>query len=208
MVRIELIERLRRQIYGGFPTDAATITDGLVNSWISDGLALAAKKNYTDNIQMEGVGFVNNSFFTTFKGLAISKDEQFLYKFILPEIPIGIGSVDGISRVVFKDSKSNISYPAIIINENQVSIQRSMRSIPNKILCYPEGGNCFAITTILMSEFTASVTMVSGGDSTNLNSILNIPGDYIGVIVDYIKSQLAFERAQMPDMANDGVDIK
>ena len=206
MTRIEFIERLRRQVYGDFPVDEATITDLLVNQWILDGTAIAAKKNYTDNLQLEGVAFVNNSFYSTFKGIAITKDEQFLYKFSLPEIPIGIGRVDGISRLVFKDADGKVSFPAILLGQNEVGIQRSMRPVPNKILCYPEGGECFVISTLGMTPYTASVTMISGGDATNLDSTLNIPGDYISTIVSYIQQQLLLERNQPVDAANDGLD--
>jgi hypothetical protein len=206
MTRIEFIERLRRQVYGDFPADDSTITDNLVNKWIVDGTAIAAKKNYTDNFQLDGVAYVNNGFYSTFKGLSIAQDQQFLYKFTLPEIPLGIGSVDGISRVVFKDENNNISYPGVLLSENQVAIQRSMRQIPNKLICYPEGGYCYIISTLIMNVYTATVTMVSGGDAGNLNSVLNIPGDYIETIVKYIQGQLMIQRNMPVDAANDGLD--
>lgn len=207
MTRASLIEQLRRQVYGDFPADEATVTDGLVNIYISQGLAIAAKKNYTDNLQLEGVGFVNNSFYSTFKGIVITKDEQFLYKCQLPAIPIGVGSVDGVSRVVFKDAQNKVSYPGILLSEYQVGMQRSMRSIPNKILCYPEGGELYIITTVIMAgQYTASVTMVSGGNANDLSSTLNIPDDYINTVVEYVKAQISFQRNQIVDVSNDGLD--
>lgn len=206
MLRIELIEQLRRQVYGDFPADEATVTDNLINQYISQGCGIAAKKNYTDNIQLEGIGFTNNSFYSTFKGLEITQDEQFLYRFTLPQIPLGIGSVDGISRFRFKDSTGNISYDGVMLSENQLGYARSMRPIPNKILCYPEGGYGYAITTLILSPYTAMVTMISGGDETDLNSTLNIPSDYIPIIIEYVKAQVSFQRQQISDQANDGVD--
>lgn len=206
MTRRDFIEQIRRQIYNGQPSDDAEITIGLVNQYLNHGIGIAAKKNYTDNYQIEGIGFVANSFYTTFKGLAISEDERSLYKFELPQIPVGIGAVEGISRLIFKDTNNNCSYPGVLLSENQVSIQRSMRPIPNKIQCYPEGIYCYAITPILMTAYTASVTMISGGLSTDLDSVLNVPDDYIPVIVEYIKAQVLFERKQMPDNQNDGKD--
>lgn len=204
MTRKEFIERLRRQVYGSFPADEADITDNLVNKWIIDGTGIAAKQNYKDNLQLEGVAFVNNSFYSTFKGIAIAKDEEFLYKFQLPEIPLGIGATEGIARIVFKDGDGKISYPGILLSENQVGIQRSMRPVPNKVLCYPEGTFCYVISTILMSQYTATATMISGGNSSDLDSLLNVPSDYIAIIVEYCKAQLAFERNQPVDAANDG----
>lgn len=204
MRRIEFIERLRRQVYGDFPSDDSTITDSLVNQWCIDGTSVAAKANYKDNFQLEGVAFVNNGFYSTFKGVAITKDETNLYKFTLPEIPLGIGAVDGIARVVFKDSEGSISYPGVLLSENQATIQRSMRDIPNKVLCYPEGGYCYVISTLLMNQYTATVTMVSGGDSSDLNSVLNIPGDYFPVMIQYIQQQLLLERNQPTVPISDG----
>lgn len=206
MTRATFIERLRRQVYGDFPADEATVTDNLVSQWLNDGCGIAAKKNYTDNLQLEGVGFLNNSFYSTFKGLTIEQDEQFLYRCTLPQLPLGIGDVTGISRVLFKDTSGNISYPGVILNEAQVSIARSMRPIPGKILCYPEGEFFYVITTLLMQPYTASITMVSGGDDSDLNSTLNIPDDYISVIISYIQQQLMIERNAPVDGANDGLD--
>ncbi len=206
MIRSSFIERLRRQEYGGFPTDDAEITDNLVNEWIIDGCAIAAKKNYTDNFQLEGIGFVNNSFYSKFKGIAITVDERNLWKFTLPQIPIGIGASEGIATVIFKDSRSTLSYPGIPLSENQVGFVRSQRVIPNKILFYPEGIYCYVITPILMNNYTATLTMISGGDSTDLSSTLNIPSDYIPIIVQYVQQQLMIERKQPQDVTNDGQD--
>lgn len=206
MLRRTFIERTLRQIYNGQPSDDSSVTEGLVNAWLSDAIGLAAKTNWKENIQIEGVGFVNNGFHTTFKGIAITEDERALYKFSLPEIPVGIGSSEGIAKVVFKDSTGTISYPAVMLSENQVGIQRSMRPIQNKVLCYQEGGYCYAITPIIMSNYTASVTMISGGDSTDLDSNLNVPPDYFPVMVSYIQQQLLLEKKQMPDLQNDGRD--
>jgi len=207
MLRKELIERLRRQVYGGFPADDSTITDNLVNHWINDGLGLAARQNYKDNLQLDGVAAVNNSFYSTFKGLTIAKDEQFLYKSTLPNIPLGIGTIDGISRVILKDSNSTLSFPMVLLSESQVAIQRGMRPIQNKTLGYSEGGNLFIISTLLLDQYTATVTLISGGDSTNLDSQLNIPDDYVPIVVEYVKAQLNFERNMPLNSANDGADF-
>jgi hypothetical protein len=206
MTRQTFIERTLRQIYNGFATDDATISDNLVNSWLSDAIGIAAKKNYTDNFQLEGIGFVNNSFYTKFKGLAITKDERYLWKMTLPEIPVGIGSNEGIATLIFKDSTGKISYQGVPLSENQLTYAKGMRPIPNKILYYPEGIYCYAFTSILMDAYTATLTMISGGDSTDLNSELNIPPDYFPTMVQYIQQQLMIERKNIPDLQNDGRD--
>jgi len=201
------IERILRQIYGTQPTDDASITYNLVNSYLNDGVALAAKQCYKDNIQLEGIGYVNNSFYTTFKGIVVSKDENFVWKVTLPQIPIGIGRNEGVSTLKFKDADGNVSLPCIPISESQATYFQSMRPIPNKILYKSEGKYLYALTTILLFRYTASVTLISGGDSTDLNSDFTVPDDYFPVITEYIKNQLAFERAAKQDLNNDGQDI-
>lgn len=206
MTRFQFIERCLRQIYGQQPSDDASISYNLINFWLNDAIGLAAKTNFRENIQIDGIGYVNNSFYTTYKGIAITADDDFLWKFTLPEIPLGIGRNMGVSTVQFRDSNNNLSLPAIPMSENEKGLYQSVRPIPGKILYYPEGIFCYAITTLQLFSYTATVSMQSGGDSTNLDSILNVPPDYYPTMVEYIMKQLAFEQARPQDNSNDGQD--
>lgn len=208
MTRRQYIERIRRLIYGGQPPADASITVGLVNNYIQDAIGVAAKSNYTDSIKLDGIAYINNSFYTTFKSLSISEDEQFLWKVTLPQLPVGVGSNEGVSTLIFKDSDSNqLSYPVIWLSQNQVSFQRSMRPIPNKLLAYPQGEFVYILSTLILSAYTAQVTMISGGDSTDLDSTLNIPPDYFPIMTEYLKTQLMFQRSVPVPVTNDGSDI-
>lgn len=208
MNRRTYIEMVRRQIYGGQPSDDATITVNLVNVWLPMATASAAKQNYKENIAIDGINYVNNSFYTTFKGLPVTNDEQFLWKIQLPSIPIGIGTSEGASTLVFKDSAtSQISYPGIWLSQNQLSYARGMRAIPNKVLIYSENQYVYAISTILLSDYTATVTMISAGDSSDLGSTINIPDDYFPLIVEFLKQQFTFSLSVPVDNANDGRDV-
>jgi len=206
--RYTYIERILRQIYGGQPSQDSEITINLVNEWLNDAVAIAAKQNYKENVQIEGIGYLNNSFYTTFKGLAITQDENFLYKATLPDIPLGIGRNEGVSNVRFKNSLNNVSYDGIPLSIAQKGYTRGQRIIPNKIEYYTEGGYLFAITAIIMTPYTAMVTMASAGDASDLDSIINVPSDYFNTIVAYIQQQLMLEKAQPQDTANDGRDNK
>lgn len=206
MTRGNYIEQVLIQIYGQLPSDDANIDYNLINQWLIQATALAAKTNYKENIQIDSIGYVNNGFYTTFKGLVITQDENFIYKFSLPDIPLGIGANKGIATVSFKDANGNISLEAIPISENQAGYYRMMRPIPNKILYKPEGIFCYAISTLQLWNYTATVSMISGGDTTNLDSILNVPLDYYPVMTDYLMKQLAFEQSRPLDNSNDGVD--
>jgi len=76
MTRSQFIEQILRQVYGGYVQEDSSITPMLVNQYIDQAIAFAAKTNYKENASLEGVGFVNNSFYTTFKDIAISRDES------------------------------------------------------------------------------------------------------------------------------------
>jgi hypothetical protein len=209
MTRQTAIEILRRQIYGMQPSDDADITEGLVNQWLEPALAVAAKSNYGDNFKLDGVAYVNGGFYTTFKGLEVETDEQFLWRIELPQMPVGIGSSEGINTIQLKDSESRqLSRPFIFINQAQKSYYMNMRPIPSKTLCYQEGSNIYIISNLILNGYTAQVSMISGGDMSNMQSELNIPNDYFPIMAQYIYQQLTLQRNSPKDLENDGVDQK
>ena len=207
MTRNIFIERILRQIYNGQPSDDSSITYNLVNQWLNDAIGLAAKKNYTDGIQMDGIAYVNNSFYTTFKDLTVELGsiDNVTYSIDLPQIPVALGKNEGIATLQFVKDKL-ASQTAIPLSMNQVAYIDNLRPIQNKILYWTEGKNIYAKSLIPLTAYTANVRMVSGGDSTDLNSTLIVPDDYVPMIVEYIKGQLAFERSRPIDTSNDGVD--
>lgn len=208
MLRITFIERVRRSIYNGQPSDDATITIGLVNNYLGDAIAYAAKANYKENIAVDGIGYVNNSFITTFKNVAITFDSTNIWKAQLPEIPVGIGTNGGVSTLELKDtSTAEISRSLVPMSESQRSFYKAMRPIPNKVLYYYEGRYIYMVTPITLHQYTANITMVSGGDSTDLYSELNVPPDYFPIMMDYLQKQLLLEKAQPLDATNDGQDF-
>lgn len=206
MTRKIFIERVLRQIYNGQPSDDSNITVNLVNKWLTDAIGVAARKNYTDSIQIDGISYVNNSFYTIFRDLSVTKVEQNLYRLTLPEIPVGIGRNEGISLLQFVESNGIVYRTAIPLSENQLGYIDNMRPVANKLLYYPQGIYCYIKTTIGLTAYTGKVTMISGGDSTDLDSELNVPPDYLPILTDYIKQQLLLEKSIPKDNANDGVD--
>ena len=206
MTRKTLIERILRQIYNGQPSDDSSITFNLVNQWLNDAVGLAAKKNYTDSIQMDGVAYVNNSFYTSYSSLTITQVDNTTFKFTLPQIPVALGKNEGIATLQFSNSKTPTSFGAVPLSMNQVGYQDTLRPIQNKVVYWPQGQEVYMSTGIPLTAYKANVRMVSGGDSTDLNSTLIIPDDYVPIMVEYIKAQLAFERSRPIDASNDGVD--
>jgi len=207
MTRGAFAESILMQLYGGKPTDDSEITYNLVNLYIQEGIGLAAQAAYKSAIQIDGVGYVNNGFYTTFSGLAIIQDstDNLCWKFDLPEIPVGISANMGVADVRFK-SDSFTSFAAIPLSVNQWSYWDSMKPIPNKIMYLPEGRIVRVKTPLIMSSYTATVKMISGGDATNFNSELNVPSDYIPIIRQHVYEQLLKERTIPMDNISDGQD--
>lgn len=207
MTRRAYIEQIRRLIYGGQPTDDAEITIGLVNSWLNQGIGIAAKQNYKENVALDGIGYINNSFYSKFTGLTITDAGNFIWKTTLPQIPLGIGANEGIGTMQLVDSSGRITNPFIPLTERQKTFYQTMRPIPNKVLFFYEGKTLYAISTLLLNLYTCNVTMVSGGLSTDLSSELIVPDDYLPVVTEYLKQQLMFERNAPVDVQQDGNDL-
>lgn len=211
MTRGAYIEQLLIQMYGALPTDDAEMTIEMINAvLLPQAIALAAKTCYREAIQIEGIGYVNNSFYTTFSGIAIVSDDtdNLCYKFTLPEVPVGVGKNEGVASVKFKDENGFISQTAIPLSMNQQSYADNMQPIPNKLLYWYEGNVVRIKTTLPMWSYTATIKIISGGDSADLTSVLNVPSDYHPIMNEYIQNQLGIIRAQPQDQANDGADIK
>lgn len=200
------IEMIRRQVYGGQPSEDAEITVALVNKWLNAGVAFAAKQNYTDNAKLEGIACVNNSFYITFKNLTVTKDENGIWKVTLPEFPVGVGMMEGVSALRFKSDIGEISQNIVFMTAAQRSFSQNMRVIPNKLLAWVEGDSVYVLSTIVLSQYTAMCTMISGGDSDDLDSTLNVPTDYIPLISKFLQEQFILSRNMPVDATPDGLD--
>ena len=207
MTRYALIERILRQIYNGQPSDDSNITYNLVNQWLNDAIGLVVKKNYTENIQIDGVAYVNNSFYTTFTNIDINAEtvDTVTYSIDLPVIPYALGRNEGVAMLQFVGDKKT-SQTAIPLSMNQVAYIEQLRPIQNKILYWIEGKNIYVKSAIPLTQYKATLRLISGGDSADLNSTLIVPDDYMPMVVEYIKGQLAFEKSRPIDQSNDGVD--
>lgn len=211
MIRGAFIEQALIQIYGGLPTDDAEMTIEMINAvYLPEAIGLAAKTCYKEAIQIEGIGYVNNSFYTTFSNLAITTDDtdNLCYKFSLPEAPVGIGKNEGVASIRFKDENGFISQTAVPLSMSQQAYADRMRPIPNKILYWYEGNTVRMKTVLPMSSYTATVKVISGGDSSDLNSELNVPPDYHPIMIQFLREQLGVIRSVPQDTTNDGLDSK
>lgn len=204
MQRLFLIRRLIRDCFGEQPNNDTNITDLFVNALLNEGIALAIKQNWKESIQLDGIAYINDSFISTYKGLTVTTDEDFIYKVGLPSIPIALGRNEGVKSLKFKDKLGKVSRECIPINSSQKTFL-NYRIIPNRVLYYYEGNNIFAQSTLLLNSYTATVSLISAGD-TDLTSEINLPEDYMSVVTAYVSAILMRERQVPKDQTNDGLD--
>jgi len=210
MTRNQFIEQAIRQISGTHQSDDSDLTPLLVNQYLNAAIGYAAKTNYVESIKLDGISYINNGFVTTFSGLAITAEDVFTYSVTLPQIPVGIGQNEGIPSLRLQAPELNgstgKSIDGIPLSINQVGINNGRRKIPNRFEYWYEGSTLYINSNgELLDDYTAIVRMVSGGDSTDLDSTLNVPDDYYPAMIEFLKAQLGFQVSRPQDVTNDGV---
>jgi len=205
MTRRVLIEQIRRMLYGGVPTDDANISEKEINLYINEALAYMAKINYTDSIKLDGIESIADSFYLTFKNLAIVKDNDTgYYSLDLPQVPLGLARGYGIATVTFPTSTGLAKSP-IPISVRELDYMDNLKQPPSKIFYWPEGKKLwFKSYTNLVGKF-AIVRMVST-ETADLDSELNVPQEYITDIINLVMNQLRPRKGAPQDSTNDGLD--
>ena len=205
MTRRVLIEQIRRMLYGSIPTDDANISEKEINLYINEALAYMAKINYTDSIKLDGIESIADSFYLTFKNLAITKDNDTgYYSLDLPQVPLGLARGYGIATVTFPTSTGLAKSP-IPISVRELDYMDSLKQPPSKIFYWPEGKKLwFKSYTNLVGKF-AIVRMVST-ETADLDSELNVPQEYITDIINLVMNQLRPRKGAPQDSTNDGLD--
>jgi hypothetical protein len=207
MTRKVLIEQIRRMYYGGIPSDDSNLTENEVNHYINQAIAYIAKLNYTDAIKIDGVENLGDAFYTTFKGLAITKDtDTGYYSTTLPHPPVGLSRGYGISTVTFPVSTGLAKAPTPV-SPREVDYIEQIKLPPSKIFYWVEGKKLWFKSYVNLVGKLAIVRMVST-ENSDLSAELNIPGEYISDMINWIMNQLRVRKQMPEDTTNDGVDTK
>ncbi len=206
MTRKVIIEQIRRQYYGGVPSDDANLSENEVNAYLSQAIAYMAKVNYTDSIKLDGIENISDAFYATFKNIAILKDNDTGYYYCtLPHPPLGLSRGYGISTVTFPASAGNLAKAPIPISPRELDYFTEIKTPPSKIFYWAEGNLLYFKSYINLVGKFAIVRMVSA-ESSDLNSVLNVPEEYIVDIINYVVNQLKFRKSIPEDITNDGID--
>ena len=207
MTRKVLIEQIRRMYYGGLPIDDANLTENEVNLHINQAIAAIAKENYVDYIKLDGIENVDDAFYTTFKNLSVSKDNDTGYYYTtLPHPPLGLSRGYGIADVTFPVSTGLAKNP-IPISPRELEYVDSVKIPPSKIFFWCEGKTLWFKSYINLVGKAPIVRMISN-ESSDLTSEINVPGEYISRIIDMVMSKLSIRKQMPEDTTNDGLDTK
>jgi hypothetical protein len=192
-------------LYGSIPTDDANITEKEINLYINEAIAYMAKVNYTDAVKLDGIETVADSFYATFKNLAITKDNDTgYYSLDLPQVPLGLSRGYGISTVTFPTSTGLAKSP-IPVSPRELDYMDNLKQPPSKIFYWVEGKKLwFKSYTNLVGRF-AIVRMVST-ETSDLDAEINVPQEYITDIINLVMNQLRPRKATPQDSTNDALD--
>jgi hypothetical protein len=207
MTRRVLIEQIRRLYYGGTPSDDSNLTEKEVNHYINQAIAYIARANYTDSIKIDGIENVSDAFYTTFKNLAVAKDNDTGYYYAtLPQPPLGLSRGYGISSVTFPVNTGLAKAPTAV-SPREVDYIEQIKLPPSKIFYWAEGGKLWMKSyTNLVGKF-AIVRMISA-ENSDMTAELNVPGEYISDMINWIMEQLKVRKQMPEDTTNDGIDNK
>jgi hypothetical protein len=205
MTRRVIIEQIRRIFYGGVPNDDASLSEKEVNFYLNEAIAYMAKVNYTEAIKLDGIETVADSFYATFKNLAITKDNDTgYYSLDLPQVPLGLSRGYGISTVTFPTSTGLAKSP-IPISVRELDYMDNLKQPPSKIFYWAEGKKLwFKSYTNLVGKY-AIIRMVST-ETSDMDAEINVPQEYMSDIIDLVLNKLKIRKGTPEDNVNDGVD--
>src|SRR5881628_2306664 len=91
--RRQILETIQRLLLGDLASDDASMTQNLINQHLNAAIGYAAKSNYKEEIQLNGIENISDAFYSNFSGISIAKDNATgWYNATLPQQPAGIGA--------------------------------------------------------------------------------------------------------------------
>lgn len=197
-------EQIERVLLAGMPNDEVEITPSLINSYLNGAIAAAAAQAYKESIQLEGEGTVPDGFYATYKGLAITKDNDTgWWNLTLPQQPVGLARGHNISFVflIAGSGKKNSAYP---ISPTEIDFLYNLPKSCADAYYWVDTNvmNLYSCSDI--SKAKAIVRMIVT-QSSNLTDTITMPDDYMPFVFDYMMKVFGIMQQEPHDIANDGV---
>lgn len=191
-----IIDQVRRSVYGGMPPDSAEITVNLVFLYAKEGLAMALKKYFNSTFAIDMKGDIPDASLMTFSPYTITQDPLTKwYSFPLPAMPLALPENMDISNVfLLKPSGNKIECSRIGANDLSVMFEVPMDT--SEVYYWIDSGNVNMWSMNDITKASAYIRMPYA-DGGNINSNINCPPDLIGDVVSFTL-QLLNEQVKMP----------
>lgn len=205
--RRQLCELVIRNLAGGDPSDDFPVKPEEVNLWMEHAIAAAAKVNYTEGVNLDGIEFVADAFYTSFRNLELLYDELTdSYYTELPSMPYGLPRGYDISSLQIQGNKQ-LSKTGVRVNPQQLSYYKELPMPPNMFYFWTEKKRLWCYSFTPLQDSFVYVRMASAADTSgDLDSELALPSDFLPYVTDYLEKKLRPMIALPADITNDGIN--
>jgi hypothetical protein len=204
--RRQVCELIQRRLAGGDVSDDFHVKLAEINLWLNHGIAAAAMKNYTDGVQVDGIEYVSDSFYVSFRDVTITHDTGTGYYYAdLPAMPYGLPKGYDITRLAIQGN-GELSKGLIRVDATKNAAYQHLPKPKNKLFYWMEGKRVWIDsftalqTNKLFGRMAASDTSTYSG---GLDDPFNAPPDYVPFIMDYVYAK--FIQPVPQDTSNDGI---
>lgn len=200
-----VLETIQRLMLGGMASDDTELTTNLINQHLNAAIGYAAKTNYKEEIQLNGIENVSDAFYTSFTNININKDQNTgWYNATLPQQPAGVGIGWDISGFMLTTG-SGAKLFAHPISPREVEFLYNGKKPCNEIFYWVNRDTVSLHSGQDITKYKANVRMIST-QSSDLDSVVTIPDGYMPVVVKYMSEVLGIEVQRPIDNSSDGVE--
>jgi len=199
-------EQILTTYYKGVRNDDSQYSLRHIASMVAQEVALMARKNAFENSNGGDITYINDSFISTYKSVAVLLDDVSKEKYcVLPAVPTALPNNQEIVSVSL-NTKTNKTF--IPMRNKDRFAQAFLRPIKGMVFYYIEAGRIyfdnpenfqFALLTIKMAGALPSGAI--------LDAQLNIPKNYETEIIDKVLGRLLSVSRLGQDLTNDGDSI-
>jgi hypothetical protein len=213
MTRKEICALIQIRLAGGMPSDDFAVTLNEINLWLDHAIAASAMKNYADGVQIDGIEFVGDAYYTTFKDLVLSQDSISLYyKTTIPAPPVSVPRGYDISSAYIQKGVGigGFNKPMIRVTPQALDFYNDLPKPKNSVEYWTEGMTMYVTTTTstLLNGAKVAVRMIGSAGSRLLTDEALVPNDAIPFIVDYVFKYFMPTDSAPKDTMNDGTNNK
>lgn len=199
-------EQILTTYYKGVRNDDSQYSLRHIASMVAQEVALMARKNAFENSNGGDITYINDSFISTYKSVAVLLDSVSKEKYcVLPAVPTALPNNQEIVSVSL-NTKTNKTF--IPMRNKDRFAQSFLRPIKGMVFYYIEAGRIY-FDNPENFQFTALTIKMAGAlpSGAILDAQLNVPKNYESEIIDKVLSRLLSMSRLGQDLTNDGDSI-